>query len=62
MAGDLATDTTVRAVDAAAGRYEADISQAWEIWGPMGGYVAGVALRAAGAASPFPRPASFSCH
>jgi acyl-CoA thioesterase-2 len=62
VAGDLATDTAVRAVDEAAGRYEADISQAWEIWGPMGGYVAGVALRAAGAASPFARPASFSCH
>ena len=62
MAGDLATDTAVRAVDADAGRYQADISSAWEIWGPMGGYVAGVALRAAGAASPFTRPASFSCH
>ncbi len=28
----------------------------------MGGYVAAVALRAAGAASPFSRPASFFCH
>lgn len=62
MAGDLATDTAVRTVDAATGRYEADVSQAWEIWGPMGGYVAAIALRAAGAASPFARPASFSCH
>ena len=62
MSGDLAADTEVRPVDPEAGRYAADVSQAWEIWGPMGGYVAGIALRAAGAASPFARPASFSCH
>ena len=34
----------------------------WEIWGPCGGYVAALALRAAGAESPFARPASFFCH
>jgi acyl-CoA thioesterase-2 len=34
----------------------------WEIWGPCGGYVAAIALRAAGAESPFARPASFFCH
>ncbi len=38
------------------------LSREWEIWGPMGGYVAAVALRAAGATSPFARPASFFCH
>jgi acyl-CoA thioesterase-2 len=58
--GDLGTDTEVRALGD--GRYEATLSQDWEIWGPMGGYVAACALRAAGAASPFERPASFSCH
>jgi acyl-CoA thioesterase-2 len=58
--GDLGVDTSVRQVDA--GRYVADLSDEWEIWGPMGGYVAAFALRAAGAASPFARPASLFCH
>ena len=58
--GDLAVDSAVEPVDE--GRYVARLSKAWEIWGPMGGYVAAVALRAAGAESPFERPASFSCH
>lgn len=44
------------------GRFTATLSPEWEIWGPMGGYVAAVALRAAGAASPFDRPATFACH
>jgi acyl-CoA thioesterase-2 len=38
------------------------LQQDWEIWGPMGGYVAAVALRAAGLATPHPNPAAFSCH
>lgn len=58
--GDLAVDTAVR--QSGAGRYEAELSPDWEIWGPMGGYVAAVALRAAGAASDQPRPATFACH
>jgi acyl-CoA thioesterase II len=58
--GDLAKDTEVHPTGD--GRYEATLSQDWEIWGPMGGYVAAVALRAAGASSPHPRPAAFSCH
>jgi acyl-CoA thioesterase II len=57
--GDLAVDTEVQGGD---GRYTATLSQEWEIWGPMGGYVASIALRAAGAESRFARPASFSCH
>jgi acyl-CoA thioesterase-2 len=44
------------------GRYQATLSPDWEIWGPMGGYVASCALRAAGAVSEHPRPAAFSCH
>ncbi len=58
--GDLALDTAVESVDD--GRYTARLSRDWEIWGPMGGYVAATALRAAGTASPFARPASFFCH
>jgi acyl-CoA thioesterase-2 len=55
----LAEDTAVRSLGD--GRYEATLSADWEIWGPMGGYVAACALRAAGADSPQPRPAAFSC-
>src|SRR5690349_3703099 len=58
--GDLARDTAVTRVGE--GRYTATLSQEWEIWGPMGGYIASVALRAAGADSPFARPASYFCH
>lgn len=56
---DLEFDTAVSARD---GRYTGTLQTGWEIWGPQGGYVAGVALRAASAASPFRRPASFTCH
>jgi acyl-CoA thioesterase-2 len=58
--GDLATDTAV--VARGDGHYEATLSAEWEIWGPMGGYVAACALRAAGASTPQLRPAAFSCH
>ena len=44
------------------GRFTAFVHHDWEIWGPCGGYVAAIALRAAGAQSPFARPASFFCH
>lgn len=57
---DLGEATAVVQVDE--GRYRAVIDRRWEIWGPMGGYVASMALRAAGAASRFDRPASFACH
>ena len=57
--GDLGVDTAVEPVGD--GRYRATLSADWEIWGPMGGYIASVALRAAGAESPFARPASFFC-
>ena len=58
--GDLGTDTAVEQIDD--NRYSAKLNGDWRIWGPQGGYIASVALRAAGAASPFTRPASFSCH
>lgn len=56
---DLGADTAVSGHD---GRYTATLSEGWEIWGPQGGYVGAVALRAAAAAGSFPRPASFACH
>jgi acyl-CoA thioesterase-2 len=57
--GDLSVDTAVVGGD---GRYTGQLSRAWEIWGPMGGYIASFALRAVAAESRFARPASFSCH
>jgi acyl-CoA thioesterase len=53
---------TAPALEGQGGRYTAMVHQDWEIWGPCGGYVAAIALRAAGAESPFARPASFFCH
>jgi acyl-CoA thioesterase-2 len=58
--GDLQVDTAVERVGD--GHYRAMVSREWEIWGPMGGYMAALALRAAGAEASFQRPASFSCH
>jgi acyl-CoA thioesterase-2 len=64
--GDLALQTAVTPLGdpdgAGVARYGAMVHDDWEIWGPEGGYVAAIALRAAGAASPFARPASFFCH
>jgi len=58
--GDLAHDTTVEPVGD--GAYRATLSRDWEVWGPMGGYVAAVALRAAGLWAGHRTPAAFSCH
>ncbi|MHB8329738.1 MAG: thioesterase family protein [Acidimicrobiales bacterium] len=57
--GDLAQDT---AVEGDGGSYCASLSADWEIWGPNGGYLAALALRAAGAHSGLPRPATLACH
>ncbi len=57
--GDFSIDTAVEGED---GHYVAHLSRDWEIWGPNGGYVAAIALRAAGAAAALRRPASFLCH
>ena len=46
----------------ATGPITATLNREWEIWGPMGGYIATFALRAAGEESTFARPASFFCH
>jgi acyl-CoA thioesterase len=61
--GNLGEDTAVEAGDGP-GRYRAKLSADWAIWGPNGGYLAAVALRAAGARCGLDsaRPASFLCH
>jgi acyl-CoA thioesterase len=57
--GDLDEDT---ALAGEGGHYTAVLSQDWEIWGPNGGYVAAILLRAAGTATALPVPASLSVH
>jgi acyl-CoA thioesterase-2 len=57
--GDLDLDTRVQGAD---GRYRAMISPDWEVWGPNGGYVAAIALRAAGAEARIARPVAFAGH
>jgi acyl-CoA thioesterase II len=66
--GDLEVDTRVEPVgdgdpgSDGAGRYRAKLSPDWAIWGPNGGYVVSVALRAAGHALGRARPASVVAH
>ena len=57
--GDIAQQTAVEPTGD--GRFTAMVHDDWEIWGPCGGYVAALALRAAGAESHLARPASFFC-
>ena len=57
--GDLEHQTAIDKIGE--GRYRAALHPDWAIWGPNGGYVAAIALRAAGAESRFVRPASFLC-
>jgi acyl-CoA thioesterase len=56
--GDFAADTRVEGGDR---RYRSALPAEWAVWGPMGGTVAAIALRAIAAASALPRPASFAC-
>jgi acyl-CoA thioesterase II len=57
--GDFEADTRVERSN---GRARATLSQDWEVWGPNGGYLAAIALRAAGLEAKIKRPASFSGH
>ncbi len=57
--GDFELDTRL---EGERGRYRAVLSRDWEIWGPNGGYVAAIALRAAGREARVSRPASFAAH
>ncbi len=57
--GDFEQDTRLEGAD---GRYRATLSPDWEIWGPNGGYLAAIALRAVGHEAKIPRPAAFSGH
>ncbi|MDP9180185.1 MAG: thioesterase family protein [Chloroflexota bacterium] len=57
--GDLEFDTRLSGGN---GRYTTTLSEDWAIWGPNGGYLAAVALRAAGMAEAIKRPVSIACH
>jgi acyl-CoA thioesterase len=59
---DYLRDTAVEAVAGTAGEFRAALSPDWGVWGPYGGYVAAIALRAALAHGRLPRPTSFHCH
>lgn len=57
--GDFEVDTRL---DGGKGHYVARLSKDWEIWGPNGGYVAAIALRACGCEARIKRPVSFAGH
>lgn len=58
--GDFEIDT--RLEERAPGQFRAVLSPDWAIWGPSGGYVASIALRAAGRVAKVQRPSSFAGH
>jgi acyl-CoA thioesterase len=62
--GDLALDTALvpLASHGESHSFGAELSRDWEIWGPNGGYLAALALRAAGACAAIQRPVAFYCH
>lgn len=59
IVGDLDLDTRVHGGD---GEWTATLSPDWNIWGPNGGYLAALLLRAAGSHARPPRPASLAVH
>jgi acyl-CoA thioesterase II len=60
VTANLAVDTTIELIED--GLYRAELSPDWSVWGPNGGYLAALALRAAGAHRPGSLPAAISCH
>jgi acyl-CoA thioesterase len=56
---DLEAATALAGED---GAYSVALSKDWEIWGPNGGYLGAIALRAAGRLAEIQRPVSFYCH
>jgi acyl-CoA thioesterase II len=62
VGADLEEATRVVPSDGDGGRLTATLSSAWEIWGPNGGYLAAIALRAAATQAQIAQPASFYCH
>lgn len=58
--GDLAEATRVE--QTGTNTFGAELSPDWEIWGPNGGYLASVALRAAAITSERARPVSIHAH
>ena len=60
--GDFEVDTRLERTRGSHNHFSATLSEDWKIWGPNGGYVAGIALRAAGLVAEVPRPVSFACH
>src|SRR5688500_4469280 len=57
--GNMGTDTAVVGSD---GKYTATFDRDWNIWGPNGGNVAAVGMRAAGAHSSLLKHACLACH
>jgi len=57
---DFEHDTRVTALGSSA--YRASLSKDWEIWGPNGGYLCAIALRAAGHEAQIQRPVALYCH
>lgn len=51
-----------RVVAQGAGVYRAVLSKDWEIWGPNGGYLCAIALRAAAQEAQIARPVALYCH
>lgn len=57
---DFEQDTRVTPLGSST--YRASLSKDWEIWGPNGGYLCAIALRAAGGEAQVPRPVALYCH
>lgn len=53
---------TATALTGAGGKFEVKLSDRWQLWGPSGGYLSAIALRAAGEISKLTRPVSYYCH